>query len=91
MTAATLIRTPALRDAGRRSRALIAPGEMHAALAPRDGWRPTLDELLVGVWEGLRDDDETGCPVCGGAMVAHAPAGHPPVAGGCRECGSTMS
>ncbi len=61
------------------------------ALAPSDGWRPTLDDLLVGVWEGLHLHDVTGCPVCGGAMVAQSPAGRPPVAGHCRDCGTTLS
>ncbi len=61
------------------------------ALASQDGWRPTLDDLLVGVWEGLHLHDETGCPVCGGAMVAQPHAGRPPVAGKCRDCGTTLS
>ena len=59
--------------------------------APGSGRRPTLDDVLVGVWEGLRSDRRAGCPVCGGVMRASLQAGRSPVAGRCRDCGSTMS
>lgn len=72
------------------SATLTRPRTARRAVTPDDGWRPTLDEMLVGVWEGLHLHDETGCPVCGGAMVAQAQTGRPPVAGHCRDCGSTL-
>jgi len=56
-----------------------------------DGWRPTLDDVLVGVWEGLHRTHEAGCPVCGGVLVAQPQTGRRPVAGHCRDCGSTLS
>ncbi|CAB4880995.1 unannotated protein [freshwater metagenome] len=56
-----------------------------------DQGRLTLDELIVGVWEGLRTDHAAECPVCGSAVVARFAAGPLPVAGSCRGCGSTLS
>ncbi|CAB4919068.1 unannotated protein [freshwater metagenome] len=61
------------------------------AQARGDQGRLTLDELIVGVWEGLRADHAAECPVCGGAMVARFAAGPLPVAGSCRRCGSALS
>ena len=29
----------------------------------------TLDDLIVGVWEGLHADHSVACPVCGAAMM----------------------
>jgi hypothetical protein len=49
--------------------------------------RPTLDELLVGAWEGLRSTAATDCPVCGGTMSSRRGAGP---AGGCEDCGSRL-
>jgi len=55
--------------------------------------RPTLDELLVGAWEGLRIAAATGCPVCGGTMLSRRGAGpvgaH--VAGSCEDCGASLA
>jgi hypothetical protein len=42
------------------------------ALAPRlldrIGGEPTLDDVLVGVWEGLAADRVVACPACQGEM-----------------------
>lgn len=81
MTPATLTPKAASAARARRTR----------AIAPGSGRRPTLDDLLVGVWEGLHTDREAGCPVCGGALRAEPRAGRPPVAGRCGDCGSTLS
>ena len=59
--------------------------------APGSGRRPTLDDVLVGVWEGLRSDRRASCPVCAGVMRASVQAGRSPVAGRCRDCGSTVT
>ncbi len=70
-----------------------APGagsgeEVPPARGTRD--RPTLDELIVGVWEGLEARHTAACPVCGGAMTARFGSGHRPVGGRCGDCGSAL-
>jgi hypothetical protein len=50
-----------------------------------EGGGPTLDDVLVGAWEGLTAHRTVDCPVCGGEM---APA---PAAGRCGSCGSELS
>jgi hypothetical protein len=47
-----------------------------------DGGRPTLEQLLDGVWEGLHAAGVADCPVCGSAALTTA---------GCRDCGSLLS
>jgi hypothetical protein len=50
-----------------------------------DGGRLTLEQLLDGVWEGLRAAGVADCPVCGSRMdAAGADGGH------CGGCGSTL-
>ena len=44
------------------------------------GGEPTLDEVLVGVWEGLTARQAVACPVCGGEMEAGGAADRPPLA-----------
>jgi hypothetical protein len=43
------------------------------ALAPTlfepQGGEPTLDDVLVGAWEGLTAHRTVDCPVCGGEMA----------------------
>ena len=51
---------------------------------------PTLDQRLVGVWDGLIDCRVVDCPVCGGEMEP-AYAGRRPAGGRCRACGSTLA
>lgn len=46
-----------------------------------DGGRPTLEQRLEGVWEGLRAAGVADCPVCGARMERS----------GCRGCGSVLS
>jgi len=87
MTPATLTRAT-VPESFVRGKRLAVRGTV--SIAPGSGRRLTLDDLLVGVWEGLRSDREVGCPVCGGAMRAAPRTGRPPVAGRCRDCGSTL-
>ena len=47
-----------------------------------DGGRLTLEQLLDGVWEGLRAAGVAECPICAGRMEA---------GGRCGGCGSTLS
>lgn len=52
----------------------------------------TLDEAIVGAWEGLAAQIAVACPVCGGALWPQAAgvAGKAP-AGRCTDCGTTLS
>jgi hypothetical protein len=52
--------------------------------------RPTLDDLLVGVWEGLSSHHTVTCPVCSGKMAPRYGSGARPVGGRCQRCGSTL-
>lgn len=58
---------------------------------PRDGGGLTLDDLLVGVWEGLRSGRTAACPVCGGAMTPRPGSGTRAGGGRCADCGSELS
>jgi hypothetical protein len=51
---------------------------------------PTLDDLMVGVWEGLSARRAVRCPVCAGELEPVQYAGEP-VCGRCGECRATVS
>ncbi len=51
----------------------------------------TLDESIVGVWEGLHGGHPAACPVCGGTMVSSPAAGSRPVAARCSSCHAQLS
>ena len=88
MTTATL---PSIDfDSGLRPRDLVDPGDRRANMKPGDRGGPTLDELLVSAWEGLRSDHPVECPVCGGPMRPRYAAGPRPVGGRCGSCGSEL-
>lgn len=55
------------------------------------GGEPTLDEILVGVWEGLTAHRRVGCPVCGAEMAPQYGQHALPIGGRCMDCGSTLS
>ncbi len=65
------------------------------ALAPTlfesAGGEPTLDDVLVGAWEGLTAHRAVECPVCGGEMAPQYGAHARPRAGRCGSCGSELS
>jgi hypothetical protein len=50
-----------------------------------------LDEVLVGMWEGLTAHQVVGCPVCGGEMEPEYGVQALPLGGRCRDCGSTLT
>ena len=52
--------------------------------------RFTLDDLIVGVWEGLSSHHTVTCPVCSGKMTPRYGSGARPVGGRCARCGSTL-
>ena len=62
--------------------------------APRDDRsshsRLTLDDLIVGVWEGLSSHHTVTCPVCSGKMTPRYGSGARPVGGRCKRCASTL-
>ena len=55
------------------------------------GGEPTLDELIVGVWEGLIARRVVECPVCGGEMRAEYGAHALPIGGRCEDCAATFT
>jgi hypothetical protein len=67
-------------------------GDLHAhEPMAQQGGGPTLDDLVVGVWEGLAAHRTVACPACGEAMTPRYSAGPAPVGGRCRSCGTTIS
>ncbi len=70
----------------------IAPA---ASDAPRTrdedlGGGLTLDDAIVGAWEGLAAQVAVACPLCGGTLRPHAASAD--AAGGCCEdCGTTLT
>jgi hypothetical protein len=50
-----------------------------------DGDRPTLEQEVSRVWEGLLAAGVADCPVCGAEMRRTGNAG------GCAGCGTTLS
>jgi hypothetical protein len=75
----------------------------------RRGWpggEPTLDDLIVGAWEGLTALTAVACPVCGGTMEPerreqpgeagapeslHSLRARPVSVARCRHCGTSLS
>ena len=58
----------------------------------QQGGGPTLDDLVVGVWEGLAANRTVACLACGEAsMTPRYGAGPVPVGGRCRNCGTTIA
>jgi hypothetical protein len=72
----------------------VAPAVTHddarQPMVQQDGG-PTLDDLIVGVWEGLAAHRTVACPACGEAMTPRYSAGPAPVGGRCRSCGTTIA
>lgn len=82
MTAATLTR--------RRTVAFV-PGDDGAPIQIRDA-RQTLDDVIVGAWEGLSAHQSVECPVCRGTVrPRYGASGHVPFGGRCDDCDSTVS
>ena len=63
---------------------------MAPTLLDRVGGEPTLDELLVGVWEGLAARQVVECPVCQGEMEPEYGAQAVAIRGRCAGCGTTL-
>jgi hypothetical protein len=75
-----------------------APARRPAATtaAPRErretslGGGPTLDEAIVGAWEGLAAQLAVACPLCGGALRPRTAGRAEPAGGRCADCGTTL-
>ncbi|MFY9580046.1 MAG: hypothetical protein WAQ33_12045 [Gaiellaceae bacterium] len=63
-----------------RPRTLFGDGEEDGGVV---GGGHTLDEAIVGAWEGLVAHLAVACPLCGGTMR--------PPSGRCEGCGTTLS
>jgi hypothetical protein len=61
-------------------------GSTHERLRRSDGGRPTLEQRLDRVWEGLLAAGAAECPMCGAEMKRTAPD-----AGACTGCGTTLA
>lgn len=68
--------------------AVESPEASSTASARRQG--PTLDDFVVGAWEGLLAGAPAECPVCATPMAARQSAGAGVVGGRCGGCGSTL-
>jgi len=79
--------TMTLLDASLRPSIL---GPDPAAAGATDGGL-TLDDVLVGAWEGLTATHTAPCLVCAGRLVPRYGAGPGPVGGRCADCGSELS
>ena len=66
---------------------LAAPDSLFDVL----GGEPTLDEVIVSVWEGLTAHRTAPCPLCGEELEPEYGSGVLPVGGRCRACGSALS
>jgi tRNA(Ile2) C34 agmatinyltransferase TiaS len=51
---------------------------------------PTLDALLVEVWNDVTAGAHAECPVCAGRMQPRWSAGAGVVGGRCDDCGTTL-
>jgi hypothetical protein len=60
------------------------------ALFEPPGGGPTLDELIVGAWEGLAAGRTVGCVVCAGELEPLRGTGDPRATGRCKTCGSAL-
>ena len=61
-----------------------------ASLFDQVGGEPTLDDVLVGVWEGLIAHQVVECPACDGEMDPMYGAHTRPIGGRCSACGTTL-
>jgi hypothetical protein len=53
----------------------------------------TLDDLIVGVWEGLAVRATVQCPICAGPMASSSRERHrhETLAGACMSCGARIA
>ena len=83
------------REAGRR-RLACGPARssvprVGGAYAREAGQAPTLEDLVVGSWDGLRAGAAIACPWCDAEMDPRWSAGAGVVGGRCRRCGTELA
>jgi hypothetical protein len=54
------------------------------------GGGPTLDDCIVGAWEGLTAQVAVACPLCDGQLRPR-PGGDAGLGGCCDRCGTTLA
>ncbi|HMJ03314.1 MAG TPA: hypothetical protein VK506_10255 [Conexibacter sp.] len=75
-----------------RPASLVGPSPAHAGAPERDeglGGGLTLDDAIVGAWEGLAAQVVVPCPLCGGALRPHGE--HEDTGGRCGDCATTVA
>jgi hypothetical protein len=75
-----------------RPPSLFGPSPADVGVSGRDaglGGGPTLDDAIVGVWEGLAARAVVACPLCGGRLGPRAE--HDAHGGRCGDCGTTLA
>ena len=79
-----------LCDRVRAERAAMEPTASAARTpelaGPRRGGEATLDEIIVGAWEGLSARCSVACPVCAAPMTPRVGA----AGGACGDCGAQL-
>ena len=68
---------------------MLALEEPRVDRAPRA--ESTLDELIVGTWEGLVAGRVVACPGCGSPMRSRGGGTADAVEGACERCGCVLS
>lgn len=74
----------------REPRSATVPALVRTPVPPRPRGRLTLDDVIVGAWEGLLAAHPVTCPICNGAMEPRHGSGPRPVGGRCSDCGTTL-
>lgn len=91
MSTLLLDRPPALEEGFEHDARRRLGGAPDAGQVDAHG-RLTLDDLIVGVWEGLAVRATVQCPVCAGPMASgsHEHAADT-LAGACMSCGARLA
>jgi hypothetical protein len=93
MSTLLLERPPALEEGFERGERRRLGGAPDAGQVDAHGGL-TLDDLIVGVWEGLAVRATVRCPVCAGPMASRAHNhnhAHDTLAGSCMNCGARLA
>lgn len=75
-----------------RPASLFGPGPGEVGAPEHDeglGGGLTLDDAIVGAWEGLAAMVTVPCPLCAGALRPQS--GHGAVGGRCVDCGTALA
>lgn len=71
--------------------ASLGPARTVGVKGRRVGGERTLEDLVLGAWEGLAAHRPVDCPVCGGVMAPRVGAQAELISASCRNCGSQLS